>query len=150
MKRLAGTILASAVAATGACADLGWPRKRTDLVVAVTPCADTNFTIYFNEGSDRLTQPALQLVRETADRLKACSITHARVVGLADATGAPQANLTLSQRRALKVAEALRAQGIPAPAFEIDAAGDAGSMTSDGREDPVRRRAEVYLSVGPR
>jgi peptidoglycan-associated lipoprotein len=110
---------------------------------------DSRFTVYFNEGSNRLTRQANQMITETGKSLKGCAITRARVVGLADATGTPQANMSLSQRRAAAVAEALKRQGVPAPEFEIDADGEAGALTPDGREDPVRRRAEVYLTVAP-
>lgn len=127
-----------------------FPQSRDDLVQASTPCSDTHFSVYFNEGSNRLTRQAGQLIAETGRALKACNISSARVVGLADATGAPQANLSLSQQRAVTVAGALRAEGLPAPSFEIDAAGETGALLADGREDPVRRRAEVYLTVQPR
>lgn len=147
MRRLATMAIIGAVAAaTGACASR-WPRERADLVMPARTCADAQFTIYFNEGSDRLTQPAAQVIQETVRGLEGCRIDRVRVVGLADATGAPAANLSLSQRRALRTAEALRVAGAPAPTFEIGAAGDAGALTADGREDPVRRRAEVYLGV---
>ncbi|HYE42716.1 MAG TPA: OmpA family protein, partial [Caulobacteraceae bacterium] len=149
MRKLVTTMALIGAAASAGCANLGWPRDRADLVVPTATCTDTDFIIYFNEGSDRLTQPAMQLIRETTRNLKTCRITRARVVGLADATGAPQANLTLSQRRALRAAEALRAEGVPAPSFEIDAGGAAGALTADGRDDPVRRRAVVFLSVAP-
>lgn len=148
MRKLAMTALIGAVTVAGGCASK-WPRTRAELVTPATTCADTHFTIYFNEGSDRLTQPAVQVISETARSLQGCRIDRARVVGLADASGAAQANLTLSQRRALRTAEALRAVGVPAPSFEIDAAGAAGAVMPDGREDPVRRRAEVYLTVAP-
>lgn len=137
-----------AIIGLGACQNL--PLTRDQLVTSSSPCADSRLTIYFNEGSNRLTRQASQMIAETGKGLKACNITHARVVGLADATGTPQANLSLSQRRAVAVAEALQRQGVPAPQFEIDAAGEAGATTSGGQEAPVRRRAEVYLSVSPK
>lgn len=150
MRILTTMALIGAATAAAGCANMGWPRDRADLVTTAPVCADTELTLYFNEGSDRLTEPARQMIRETTRTLRDCNITRARVVGLADATGTPEANLTLSQRRALRAAEALRAEGVPAPNFEIDAAGDAGATTADGRDDPVRRRAVVFLSVSPR
>lgn len=48
------------------------------------------------------------------------------------------------------MAEALRRQGIPAPQFELAAVGEDGAALADGREAPVRRRAEVFLTVAPR
>jgi outer membrane protein OmpA-like peptidoglycan-associated protein len=148
MRKLATAFsILGVAAAAGACSHL--PRTRADLVQSSSPCADTHFSVYFNNGSNRLTRQAAQLVAETGRALKACSITSARVVGLADAAGTAEANLSLSQRRALAVAGALRREGLPAPTFEIDAGGETGALLADGREDPVRRRAEVYLVVRP-
>lgn len=138
------------LAAAGLAACQTGPRTRADLVTSPSPCADSQFTVYFNEGSTRLTRPAAQLIAETGASLRDCSIRRARVVGLADATGTPEANRTLSQRRAATVAEALRRQGIPAPQFELAAVGEDGAALADGREAPVRRRAEVFLTVAPR
>lgn len=123
------------------------PRTRADLVTPEPQCQDARFAVYFADGSARLTQPALQLLDETARRLRPCRVVRARVMGLADAKGTPDANLTLSQRRARQVMEALRSRGLPAPSFEIAAAGEAGALLPDGREDPVRRRTEVFLEV---
>lgn len=125
-------------------------RTRSDLVRTESACVDTQFTVYFGENSNRLTRPAGQVIQETGRALKDCNITRARVVGLSDATGGSQANLTLSQQRAVAVAGALRQQGLPAPSFEIAADGEAGATTPQGQDDPVRRRAEVFLSVSPR
>jgi peptidoglycan-associated lipoprotein len=133
--------------ATAGCEHL--PRTRADLVRSASPCEDTHFTVYFNEGSNRLTRQAGQVIQETGRAMKECTIVRARVLGLTDATGAAQANMTLSQQRAVTVAGALRQQGLPAPSFEIEAGGEAGAMSSDGHEDPVRRRAEVFLEVQP-
>jgi len=139
---------AAAVAALAGCQT--WPKTRADLVRSDSLCVDSQFTVYFNEGSNRLTRPAVQMISETGSALKGCAVSHARVVGLADATGTPEANRTLSQRRAAAVADALRRQGIPSPQFELAAAGEDGAMTADGREAPVRRRAEVFLTVTPK
>lgn len=124
-------------------------RTRSDLVRSDSACVDTQFTVYFSENSNRLTRPASQMIQETGRALKDCIITRARVVGLSDANGGSQANLTLSQQRAVAVAGALKQQGLPAPSFEIDANGEAGATTAQGQDDPVRRRAEVFLSVSP-
>lgn len=125
-------------------------RTRADLVRSSSPCVDTQFTVYFNEGSSRMTRQAGQVIQETGRAMKECNITRARVVGLSDAVGGSATNLTLSQRRAVTVAGALRQQGLPAPSFEIAAGGEEGATTADGREDPVRRQAVVMLTVQPK
>jgi outer membrane protein OmpA-like peptidoglycan-associated protein len=117
------------------------------LVANPSDCVDTAFPIYFEEGSDQLTQPALQVLAQTATRMKSCRITEARVLGLADAGGTNAANMAVSQGRARKVTEALAAQGLPAPQFEVAAAGAQGAVTPEGAAEPVRRRTEVLLRV---
>lgn len=124
--------------------------SRLDLVRPASNCANSSLVIYFDEGSDHLTQPARELIAETARQVHGCAIAGVRVVGLADAVGAPEANLTLSQRRARRVAEALVGQGMPAPEFQVSAVGENGAILPGGREEPVRRRAEVFLTVRPR
>jgi outer membrane protein OmpA-like peptidoglycan-associated protein len=144
------TLVIAALAATvalGGCAQTRRILTRADLVREAPACADTSFVIYFNEGSDRITRQAGQLIRATASRYKACRVTATRVVGLADATGSPVDNLTLSQRRARAVAAALAKAGLPPATFEVAAGGELGAVTRDGLDEPVRRRAEVFLSI---
>ncbi len=112
-------------------------------------CSDTRFPIYFQPGSDQLTQPGRDVIALQARRMGPCKVTAVDVVGLADAD-APAANsLELSQRRAAQVAQALAAAGLPAPAFDIQALGSAGAVTPSGRKAPLHRRAEVVLHAAP-
>jgi len=124
-------------------------RDRDDLVTTPNACAAKRFDIYFNESQDRLTAPALEAIGLTASQLQGCRIQSVKVLGLASATGGADANLDLSQRRAAAVAEALTAAGWPAPAFDIEAAGDAGATTVDGVQEPLRRRTEVLVEATP-
>jgi outer membrane protein OmpA-like peptidoglycan-associated protein len=73
-----------------------------------------------------------------------------KVTGLASSTGDVATNLSLSERRATAVAEALVAAGWPTPAFEVGAVGDAGAVTADGTNEPMRRRTEVVVDAAPR
>ena len=77
-------------------------------------------------------------------------MTKIQVLGLADArSGTAAANQSLSERRARSVAEALAAAGLPAPAFEVAAAGAEGAVVN-GVNDPLRRRTEVVIEAQPR
>ena len=125
-------------------------RHRGELVAERSPCVATTVPVYFDEGHARLSPPARELIAETAARLGDCRIDRVRVIGLADASGGAQRNMTLSQRRAMAVAEALSEEGWPAPAFEVLAAGEAGATTHDGTDEPVRRRAELIVEAAPR
>jgi outer membrane protein OmpA-like peptidoglycan-associated protein len=122
---------------------------RDTLVAEPDACAPKRFDVYFAENQAGLTDAARTAIGMTATQLQGCEIRSVRVLGLADATGAADANLTLSGQRALAVVEALEAAGWPAPAFEVGAGGDAGAVTPGGVEEPLRRRAEVLVTAAP-
>lgn len=145
MKRL---ILAVGALAVAGCASTPW--ERSDLVTEPGVCAPQRFEVYFRDSEAGLTEAARQAIGLTATQLQACDIRKVTVIGLADARGGPDANLDLSQRRALAVAEALEAAGWPSPAFTLVGAGDAGSTTAAGANEPMRRRTEVLVEAAPR
>jgi outer membrane protein OmpA-like peptidoglycan-associated protein len=123
---------------------------REAVVAEPSPCAARRFEVYFADGEARLTEPARQTIGMTAAQLQGCDIRRVRVLGLSDASGGAAANQSLSERRALAVAEALAAAGWPAPAFDVEAAGEDGSVTGDGTQEPMRRRTEVLVEAAPR
>lgn len=145
--RLAASLALAALAAA-ACADMK-PMHPMKASVASRRCADESFPIYFESGSDQLTGVAKQVISSASNRVQGCRITAVDVLGLADAEGGAEANLELSRRRATTVASALAAAGLPAPAFDIQAAGAAGATTARGRPEPMRRRTEVVLHAVP-
>lgn len=148
VKRL--IIMATAAATVAGC---GWTpgmRDRSALVAEPSICAEKRFEVYFAENEARLTTPALQAIGLTATQLQGCEIRRVKVTGLASATGDIASNLSLSERRATAVAEALVAAGWPTPAFEVGAVGDAGAVTADGTNEPMRRRTEVVVDAAPR
>jgi peptidoglycan-associated lipoprotein len=146
MKSFGMAVLAGALA-LGACAT---PMRRDEIVTSGSPCMPVRFDIYFRENEARLTDAAGQAIAAAAGVLQTCEVRSVQVLGLADATGASEANLSLSQRRARTVAQALTAAGLPAPAFDVTAAGDAGATTAGGAAEPLRRRTEVVVDAHPR
>ena len=145
MKRL--TVLAGLLAVAG-CAETPW--SRGDLVAEPSACAPQRFDIYFRDGEAQLTDAARHAIGLTATQLQGCDIRKVDVIGLADARGGPDANLDLSERRAVAVREALEAAGWPAPAFSLMVAGESGSVAADGASVPMRRRTEVLVEAAPR
>lgn len=145
MKRL--TVLMGALALAG-CA--GTPWERADLVAEPSVCAPQRFDIYFRDGEAGLTDAARHAIGLTATQLQGCDIRKVEVVGLADARGGAEANLDLSERRALAVKEAFEAAGWPSPAFSLVTAGESGSTTAAGANEPMRRRTEVLIDAAPR
>lgn len=137
------------IAAT-ALAGCATPMRRDAVVVGEAVCVPSRFEVYFRENQAALTAAASQAIALQAERLHDCDVRRVQVLGLADATGASEANMTLSQRRARTVAEALAGAGLPAPVFDLSAAGDAGATTASGAEQPLRRRTEVLIDARPR
>lgn len=148
MKRL--TLTLGVALAMAGCAVTPGIRDRSDLVVEPDACGPKRFDIYFSDGEARLTEAARHAIGLTATQLQGCEIRKVNVVGLADARGGPVANLDLSERRALAVAEALEAAGWPSPVFSLIVAGESGSTTASGASEPMRRRTEVLVDAGPR
>lgn len=143
------TGVAAAIAVAG-CAMTPGVRDRSELVAEPSACAPTRFEVYFRDSEAGLTEAARHAIGLTATQLQGCDIRKVDVIGLADARGGSTANLDLSQRRALAVAEALEAAGWPSPAFTLVGAGDAGSVTVAGANEPMRRRTEVLVDAAPR
>lgn len=122
---------------------------RDQLVAEPEACAPKRFEVYFADSEATLTPAARQAIGMTAAQLQGCDIKKVQVIGLADARGGVQANLTLSERRARAVADALVGAGWPTPVFEVDAAGEAGAAAG-GVNEPLRRRTEVLVEAAPR
>jgi outer membrane protein OmpA-like peptidoglycan-associated protein len=128
-----------------ACAQPPAPKP---VVAAPTPsCGDFSFPIYFETGSDDLTQAARAVLMDAAGQTKGCPVARIEVLGLADADGPAHRNLLLSRRRAAVVAKALVGAGLPGPDFDIEAIGETGARAADGKPDPMRRRTEVVIHM---
>lgn len=149
MRRVIGVAVLAAVVGVSGC-EVPRFMDRSAVVAEPPTCAARRFEVYFADSEARLTEPARQAIGMTAAQLQDCDIRRVRVIGLSDARGGATANLSLSERRARAVAEALTAAGWPAPAFEVDAVGDEGAVTDAGLREPMRRRTEVLVEAVPR
>jgi outer membrane protein OmpA-like peptidoglycan-associated protein len=101
--------------------------------------------IYFEPDSAVVTDEGRAVLAQAAQAARGCAVKDVKVLGLADAVGAPDANLQLSRRRADAVTAALAATGLPAAEFEVAGAGQAGAVTPTGEAQPLRRRADVVV-----
>ncbi|MDG2521622.1 OmpA family protein [Caulobacter segnis] len=138
--------LGVAAAALAGCSSL--PMKRSDIVKASASCQDFTVSIYFDRDSASVTREARAVLRDASSMAAGCKIDKVTVTGLADAVGAPNANLQLSQSRAKAVEQALARAGFPSVEFSTAAVGDAGAVTADGQARPLRRRADVAVDLG--
>ena len=148
MKRLSIAVVGAAMMVS-ACGSGGLFRDRSELIADTAGCTEQRLDIYFEEGEARIARPAQQMIALTGERLQGCRIEGVDVIGLASSTGDSASNLTLSERRARAVADALIAAGWPSPTFTLSAAGDAGATTDGGLAEPLRRRTEVVIHARP-
>lgn len=148
MKWTTGTAAFVLVVALGGCASMQGGRDR--LVKRPAPCQDQSVAIYFEPNSAELTTEGRAVIDLAAGYARNCRVDRVEVLGLADAAGAPEANLELSKRRAQAVTAALATAGLPDAEFRLAAAGDVGAVTEEGAAQPLRRRADVVLHVKPR
>ncbi len=135
-------LAAAALIALNGCAGAGrltWP---------MSPCHETTVSLYFESGADAVPDLGLQIIAATATRLRGCHVREIRLLGLADPSGSPAANLDLSARRANHVLDAFVKAGLPVPKYTLVAAGGNGAVTPDGAVEPLRRRVEVTVSAG--
>jgi len=123
------------------------PAGRDKVVKAPKSCEDQTVQIYFEADSATVTKEGRAVLRQAAASAKGCRVQGVEVLGLADAVGAPDANLELSKRRADAVTAALAGAGLPAAEFNVAAAGQAGAVTAHGEARPLRRRADVTLRL---
>jgi outer membrane protein OmpA-like peptidoglycan-associated protein len=121
--------------------------ERTSLVQAPAHCVDQTVQVYFEPQSSELTKEGRAVIAAAATGARSCRVMGVEVVGLADAAGAPDASLELSHQRAASVADALKADGLPAAEFKVAAAGQAGAVTASGQARPMRRRADIVLHL---
>lgn len=149
MKRLIGFAALGLAVGVSGCETLNF-MDRGPVVAEPSPCAAKRFEVYFADSEAGLTAAARQAIAMTATQLESCDIRKVQVLGLSDARGGTTANQSLSERRALAVAEALTAAGWPAPVFDLDAVGEQGSVSSAGVREPMRRRTEVLIDAVPR
>lgn len=120
---------------------------RAKIVKAPVVCQNVTVQIYFEPDSAEVTDEGRAVLTQAATQAKACKVERVKVLGLADAVGAPAANLELSKQRVASVTKALVANGLPAGEFDLAAAGQQGATTQEGEARPLRRRADVTLEL---
>ncbi|MDB5441331.1 MAG: flagellar motor protein MotB [Caulobacteraceae bacterium] len=124
-----------------------WPSTRSQIEQAPNPCIPFSVSVYFADNVSSLTRENRAVLNSAAGQTQGCKLNSVNVVGLSDPTGSPAANLVLSQKRAEAVRQALSAGGLGGVTF--DAAGAAGAAKPSGQVEPLRRRADVLISLSP-
>ena len=148
-RRLQATAWTTLAATALALAAAGCAVRPKAYVAAPVRCADQVVQIYFEPQAADITPEGRAVIAAAAGAARGCKVNAVDVTGLADAQGAPQANLELSRKRAQSVAAALAGAGLPAARFAVAAVGQTGAVTSDGKTAPLRRRVDVALRLAP-
>ena len=146
MNRMPAIFALALLAGVGGCQTTGHSGGRDRIVRATPTCQDAAVSIYFEKDVAELTPEGRKLLTEAARRANACKVTSVSVLGLADASGDSATNLELSRKRAEAVTAALAGAGVTAE-LQVDAKGDAGSLTGEGAAAPLRRRADITFHV---
>ncbi len=108
-------------------------------------CEDVSVAIYFEPSSAVIGSEGRAVLRGAAGRTKGCAVDRVDVIGLADAVGSADANMKLSEQRAVAVTKTLNGYGLKN--VRVGAVGDSGALTPAGAAAPLRRRAEVILRM---
>jgi outer membrane protein OmpA-like peptidoglycan-associated protein len=110
--------------------------------------APFDMLVTFELNSDQLTPEAQANLKEMAGALADDRLRDAKflVEGHTDALGAEAYNDKLSERRALRVAEFLVAQGVAADRLTSLGLGEGNPRTEDPF-DPLNRRVEMKLTI---
>lgn len=125
------------------------PSSRDRIVKAAPHCVDQTVAVYFEPQSAEVTSEGRAVLKAAAGQAAGCTVTGVDILGLADAVGAPDASLQLSKRRGEAVTQALARAGLPRTAYNITAAGQAGAVTANGNNRPLRRRVDVVMHLAP-
>jgi OOP family OmpA-OmpF porin len=116
-------------------------------VAAATP-REQNFLVFFDFDQAQVTQEGQQVIQRAVDNYRRTG-QGPRIVatGHADRAGTDNYNMSLSDRRAVAVRQALVAAGIPDNAIGTQARGESQPLvpTPDGEREPQNRRVEIAI-----
>lgn len=121
--------------------------KEFSSVIAAEPAQPVKFLLYFEQGSDRLTEQSQLLLPDIFTVIKERESFSIGVYGHSDRTGSEEYNLQLSLQRALAVRRLLAAQGVDAQSVDVASHGEGNPLipTADGVSEPLNRRVEVIV-----
>ena len=105
------------------------------------------YLVFFAWDQATLTPVALTVLDQVEQDYARGLPSRIVVAGHADRSGSEAYNLGLSERRAISVADALSARGIPASTITIEALGETLPRvpTDDGVREPQNRRVEIVF-----
>ena len=115
--------------------------------LAAQPSRPLQFTLYFIEGSDELTDESKRVMESAYAEIAQRKVTDIVVVGHTDSVGSAGYNDALARQRAENIRAALVSRGVPADAIVAAGRGKREPLvpTADGVAEPRNRRVEVLV-----
>jgi outer membrane protein OmpA-like peptidoglycan-associated protein len=116
-----------------------------DPLLAMMPPPPRSFTLYFYEGSTRVTAGSAPTLAELRDLITPAS--EVQIVGHTDTVGDNASNDKLSLQRAIEIRAALVKEGLPVENARVTGRGqrELRVHTADDVDEPANRRVEVIL-----
>jgi outer membrane protein OmpA-like peptidoglycan-associated protein len=105
------------------------------------------FILYFNEGSEQLTEESLRVVKTIMDDISGRTAAEVAVIGHTDSLADDAFNDRLALQRADRVKEELVRHGIPAESIAVSGRGKRELLipTGDNVSEPRNRRVEINV-----
>ena len=137
-------VLALAIASTQRAkppAMAGAPTSTNAAAMASTDAADPEARVYFETGSDALSNEAQAALTRAADAARADAGKSLLISGFHDASGDAAQNAELAKKRAMAVRHALEANGVTPDRLVLDKP----ALTTGGADAREARRVDVRL-----
>ena len=112
-----------------------------------TPPREQSLLVFFDFDRAEVTPQGQQVIQRVVDSYRRGGTPRLVATGHADRSGAEPYNMSLSERRAAAVREALVRAGIPSNAIGTAARGETQPLvpTPDGEREPQNRRVEIMI-----
>jgi outer membrane protein OmpA-like peptidoglycan-associated protein len=120
---------------------------RFGTALAAQPLLPVQFTLYFIDGKDELTDESKQIVDSVFAEIARRPVPDVIVIGHTDTVGSDVANDALSRQRAEVVRNAFVARGLAADKLVTVGRGkrELAVPTADGVSEPRNRRIEILV-----
>lgn len=119
--------------------------------VAAAPTAapprEQSFLVFFDFDRSQITPEGQQVIQRAVENYRRGGTPRIVATGHADRAGADTYNMSLSERRAAAVREALVRAGVPTNEIGTQARGESQPLvpTADGEREPQNRRVEIAI-----
>lgn len=114
--------------------------------VAAAP-REQSLLVFFDFDQATITPEGQQVIQRAVENYRRGGTPRIVATGHADRVGTPDYNMTLSERRAAAVREALARAGVPSNEIGTQARGETQPLvpTADGEREPQNRRVEIAI-----